>query len=463
MNPLFLLPLVSTLANAQPPPINSHKLGNGLEVLVAENHALPLVTIEIAVRNGAMTESPEYNGLSHLYEHMFFKANKVIPNQEAYMARLRELGMVFNGTTSIERVNYFFTTTTDHLPEAMAFMRDAIMYPLFDKTELEKERVVVTGEIDRNEANPHYHFIHTVMKHAFWKYPSRKDPLGNRKTVLSATPAKMRTIQKRYYIPNNSGLVITGDVKTPEINDIADQLYREWKPGPDPFKAFPPVQHPPIRRTEVVLVEQPVQTIGGVAVWHGPSVVGPSVPMTYPADLVGFALRESSSPFQKALVDSGACVHAGFDWSTEMTVGPISLRFEAEPEKVDACVQAAMAELPKMAHLEYFSEQDMANAARSAEVEQVLSREKPSEYAHNISFWWATAGLSYYQDYVENLKRVTRADIAKFFETYVLGKPFVLGVMLSPEMKKERHLDPGHFEKLLGLETRSARALEARP
>ena len=72
------------------------------------------------------------------------------------MARMRELGMVWNGTTNTERVNYFFTTTTDHFADAMVFMRDAIVSPLFDPKELERERVVVTGEIDRNEATPGY-------------------------------------------------------------------------------------------------------------------------------------------------------------------------------------------------------------------------------------------------------------------------------------------------------------------
>src|SRR5690606_20813464 len=99
----------------QPQPlIQRHTTPNGLEVLVVENHALPLVTIEVAVRNGAMTEPPELNGLSHLWEHMFFKANAVIPSQEAYMARVNELGIQFNGTTGTERVNYFFTTTKEH-------------------------------------------------------------------------------------------------------------------------------------------------------------------------------------------------------------------------------------------------------------------------------------------------------------------------------------------------------------
>src|SRR5688572_11319183 len=105
---------LATGRSTDPPKVERHVTANGLEVLVVENHALPLLTIEIAVRNGSFTEPPEYNGLSHLYEHMFFKANKVLPNQEAWLARSRELGLVWNGTTETERVNYFLTTTSDH-------------------------------------------------------------------------------------------------------------------------------------------------------------------------------------------------------------------------------------------------------------------------------------------------------------------------------------------------------------
>src|SRR4051812_1920451 len=63
------------------------KLPNGLEVVVIENHKVPLATIEIAVKNGAYTEGPEYSGLSHLFEHMFFKANKDYPTQELLLKR----------------------------------------------------------------------------------------------------------------------------------------------------------------------------------------------------------------------------------------------------------------------------------------------------------------------------------------------------------------------------------------
>src|ERR1700710_68671 len=71
------------------------KLDNGLEVVVIENHKVPLTTIEIAVKNGAYTEGPEYSGLSHLFEHMFFKANKDYPDQEKLLKRTQELGAIW--------------------------------------------------------------------------------------------------------------------------------------------------------------------------------------------------------------------------------------------------------------------------------------------------------------------------------------------------------------------------------
>jgi len=225
----FSVLLWAATAAAAPPPIQSHTLKNGLEVLVVEDHSLPLVTVEIAVKNGSMTEPPQYNGLSHLYEHMFFKANKVLPSQEAFMARRRELGLDFNDTTGTERVNYYFTTTSDHTDAALAFMRDAIESPLFNEVELKRERVVVTGEIDRNEANPYYHFMHQVDQRVWWKYPTRKDPLGARATVLATTPQMMRTIQHRYYVPNNAILGVTGDVQYDQVVSLLEKCFAGWK------------------------------------------------------------------------------------------------------------------------------------------------------------------------------------------------------------------------------------------
>jgi zinc protease len=260
----------------------------------------------------------------------------------------------------------------------------------------------------------------------------------------------MRTIQGRYYVPNNSALVITGDVDAAKIFARVDALFADWKKGADPFVKFPLVKHPPLPKSEVVLVEQPVTTFSGEIEWQGPSTVGPSVDLTYAADLLGTALGEPSSRFQKALVDSGACVHADLSWNTQRNVGPITVSFEAAPDKADACVSAIFAELPRIKEASYFSDEDLKNAAYSLEIGLVHEREKPSAYAHAITFWWTSAGLDYYRSYIDRVKQVTRADLGRFLDGFVLGKPFVFGAMLSPEMAK-KGLDRAHFEHLAGV------------
>ena len=448
-------------AAAQTPGYTEHVCKNGLVVIVAESHATPLVTVEIAFRNGSMTESPEYNGLSHLYEHMFFKANAVIPNQEAYLARLRQLGAEWNGTTNTERVNYFFTGPSAHTRELMEFMRDAVVSPLFDAKEFERERVVVTGEIDRNESNPFYHFFHEVSGHVWWKYPSYKDPLGRRATVLAATTDMMRTIQKRYYVPNNAALVVTGDVDAKRIFEMADSLYAKWERTEDPFRKYPLVVHPAIPKSETVLVEQPVRTVNMMMTWHGPSTVGPGSELTYAADLLGTAIAKPSSKFQRDLVDSGTCVRAGFSWFTQRNVGPVTLTLEALPEKATACAAAALAELPKMAQPDYLSAEERGNAALEVELDQLRGRERPSEYAHTLSFWWASAGLDYYRGYAANVRKAGPREIAAFLNTYVLGRPYVFGVMLSPEIEKAKALDKAKFDALLAQPSATAAAAAA--
>ncbi len=152
-------------------PVKDTVLANGLHVIVIENHAVPLVTVELDVRNGAFTQPPEYEGLAHLYEHMFFKANKTIPSQEKYLQRLRQLGASWNGTTSDEQVNYFVTVGVDSTRPALQFMEDAVRYPLFQMDELIRERPVVIGEFDRNEANPFFHLARGTDT-----FPAQWDP-----------------------------------------------------------------------------------------------------------------------------------------------------------------------------------------------------------------------------------------------------------------------------------------------
>jgi zinc protease len=92
-----------------------------------------------------------------------------------------------------------------------------------------------------------------------------------------------------------------------------------------------------------------------------------------------------------------------------------------------------MNDLKTMATPDYFTDEQLENAKIMLAINEQYGRERPSEYCHTVGYWWAVAGLDYYLTYVDNLKRVTRKDIATYLNTYVTGKPFVMGVLTSPD------------------------------
>jgi zinc protease len=440
----------ATATAARPPQqaqLVNRVLANGLEVIVLEDHAVPLVTIELAVKNGSYTEPPELNGLSHLYEHMFFKANRAIANAEDYLKTIGQLGIAYNGTTTTELVNYYFTTTSPNFRTALQFMRDASRYPLFEKGEFEREREVVIGEIDRNESNPFYYLNKEMTERMFFKYPSRKNPLGNRQTVSTATTDMMRLIQGRYYVPNNSALVVTGDVKPEEVFKLAQDLYGDWQKTPeDPFVKFPLVEHPPLPKSEASVVKQPVQNVIIDIGWEGPSI-GKDNPATYAADVFSFILRQPNSRFQRNLVDTGLVTGADLSYLTQRNVGPISLVAQTTPDKARAAVKALYNEVSHFNDKDYFTDEQLETAKGLLEADDLYSREKTDEYTHTLSFWWASTGLDYFRGYLGNLRRTTRSDINRYVSTYIQGKPHIGLALMSEEAQKQVQLTN---EELIG-------------
>jgi zinc protease len=418
----------------------NRQLPNGLEMIVVEDHSIPLVTCELAVRNGSFTEPPELNGLSHLYEHMFFKANRASVTGESYLNTIDQLGIIYNGQTQEELVNYYFTTTSPNLPIAMRFMRDAVRYPLFDERQFEQEREVVIGELDRHDSNP-FGFLQLEMNaRLFYKYSSRKSPGGNKQTVRGATTEMMRLIQGRYYVPNNSAIVVTGDVNPEAVFQLVQNMFGEWpRREKDPFVEFPLVEHPPLLKSEGAIIKQPVQNIIIELGWQGPSI-GKDDASTYAADVFSFILRQPNSRFQRALVDTGLVSAVNLGYYTQRNVGPINIIAQTTPEKARAAVRAIYNEVAHFNDRDYYTDDQLETAKALLEADDLFSREKLSDYTHTISFWWASTGIDYFRGYLSNLRRTKRADISRYVTTYIQGKPHVGLALLSEDAAKTSQL-----------------------
>jgi zinc protease len=437
---------------AAPAALATRTLPNGLQIVVFEDHSVPLVTVELAIRNGSLTETPELNGLSHLYEHMFFKTNRA--EGADYMKTIDQLGISYNGTTREEESEYFMTTTTPNFPVAMRFLRDAARYPAFDAQDFEQERQAVLGEIDRNQSNP-YGAINIVMnQRLFYQFPTRKNPLGTRETVKAATTDLMRVIQGRYFVPQNAAVIVTGDASPDAAFLAAQELFSDWPRRPrDPFDEFPLVEHPPLKDSEAAILKGPVQTVVVEVGWQGPSV-GKDDISTYAADVFSFILRQPNSRFQRKLVDSGLVTAASLGYYTQRNVGPINLLMQTSPDRVREAIRTAYDELAHFTDPDYFTNEELESAKTILESEDLFDREKPSEYAHTISFWWASAGLDYFRGYLPRLRAISRADIVRYVTTYVQNKPHVGLALLSEEAAKASGLTE---DDLIGPRSRPVR------
>ncbi len=436
---VLLLQVMAGFAQSYlPPNVFLKTLTNGLQVLVLEDHSVPLVTIEIAVKNGSYTEPPEFNGLSHLYEHMFFKANKEYSSQEAFMERLKELGIVFNGTTNTERVNYFFTLPSFNLVEGLNFMNAAIQYPKFDSVEMKKENVVVNGEFRRAESNP-YFTLHIAMNHHLWgDLFSRKNVIGNHDVILSATPAKMEAIKNKYYWPNNSLLTVAGDVDHNEVFNAVEKIMGSWKAsGFDPFEKYPIPEFQPLQKTDYFIVTDENAKVPAINItWIGPNTRD-DISATYAADIFSKILNQHSSKLSKALLDSGLATGMNFGYLTQKYGGTITMSISPNPDKIKECLAAVKKQIAMFDEDDYFTDQQLATAKRQKEISQIRQKEVTPAYVHMLSFWWCSASLQYYFTYLDNLKKVTRTDIQHYVRKYITGKPYCAGLLINSEMKEK--------------------------
>ena len=447
---LFILLTCATITAAAQPRLPENyfwkKLDNGLEVVVIENHRVPLATIEIAVKNGAYTEGPEYSGLSHLFEHMFFKANRDYPDQEKFIRRTEELGAIWNGTTGVERVNYYFTFDKDSLDAGLRFMNAAMRFPIYRPEDMQKERPVVDGEFQRNESNPGFQLWIESQKKLWGDLYTRKVAIGEHDIINSATPEKMMIIRDKYYHPNNSILVITGDVDHNKAFGLAQKIWGDWpNSGFDPHEKYPIPDFKPLNTSTFFIKESSIaQTPFIMMDWQGPEYRNDSAFTLY-ADLFSTVLGLNSSKWQQALVDKGLATVAGLNYGTTRYVGDINVFIVPNPNKLKECYQEVINQVNHFSDPDYITEDQLQTAKEVFYRNEIRNNEKPSTLGSQLTFWWASTSLNYFTDYVPNLMKVTRQDLTRFVNKYIKDKPFVAGMIINADMNKK--FNPGEYFK----------------
>ncbi len=424
---ILFVPLILAASAAE---FETKLLENGLTVIVSPDNTSPVVTICIAVKTGATCEIPETNGLAHFYEHMFFKGNEALPDQTAYNRRMGELGIIQNGTTSAEKVQYFITLGSENFQEGLEFMYDAISSPLFDQEEMEREREVIMNEYDRGLTSPFHNLYLAQEEVIYTNAPWRQSPIGVPEVIQAAAPHAMHSFQEHYYTPDNSALIITGDVGYEEAFRLAEEQFRDWKyGGSSNYDSLPVLIS--IERDTTVFVDSPSGAGYVSVVYEGPSI-STDPGDSYPADVWGSYLSLMSREFYTDLVTNGPFINVYGSYYTQRFSPSITFAGMVPPDRAEEALDLLLEEIQQLQSPDYYDEEGILLAKEDLYRHRILAEETSRDVAvESMPFWWVVAGsLDYYVTYQDSLDAVEPSDINEFLETWITGKPRAAFVMM---------------------------------
>src|SRR5712691_4456551 len=224
--------------------ITEYQLDNGLRVLLYPDNSQSKVTVNLTVLVGSRHEGYGETGMAHLLEHMVFKGT---PRHPHVPKSLQEHGAQFNGSTSVDRVNYFetLTATDENLEFALDLEADRMVNSYIKREDLDSEMTVVRNEFERGENSPSRVLDERISSAAYNWHNYGKSTIGNRTDIERVPVENLRAFYKKFYQPDNIVLVVAG--KFDESKGLA--LVQKY------FGAIPR----PTRKLDTTWTEEPAQ------------------------------------------------------------------------------------------------------------------------------------------------------------------------------------------------------------
>ncbi len=199
--------------------IHEYSLPNGMQVLLFPDSAQARVTVNVTYRVGSMHENYGETGMAHLLEHLLFKGT---PDHPDIPGDFAERGMAFNGTTWLDRTNYFesFEPTEDNLDWALRMEADRMVNSFIAYEDLQSEFSVVRNEMERGENSPGRMLDQRIRAAAFEWHNYGKSTIGARSDVEGVDIGRLQAFYRMYYQPDNATLIVAGDFDPGEAAEI---------------------------------------------------------------------------------------------------------------------------------------------------------------------------------------------------------------------------------------------------
>ncbi|MGH7544658.1 MAG: M16 family metallopeptidase, partial [Gemmatimonadota bacterium] len=228
-------------------PFEERTLGNGLRVIVQEDHTAPVVAVHVMYHVGSKHEKRGRSGFAHLFEHLLFQGSEHVGDDKIF-EYVQNAGGTLNGTTWFDRTNYFETLPSNALELGLWLESDRMGF--FESTitqrKLDNQRDVVKNERRQAYENRPYGLaVETILRLAYpERHPYRHPTIGYMEDLDAATVEDVRAFFRAHYTPNNAVLVLAGDVTVDRGFKQVERYFGELKAGPAPRSVTAPVPPP---------------------------------------------------------------------------------------------------------------------------------------------------------------------------------------------------------------------------
>ncbi|MCP4870417.1 MAG: insulinase family protein [Proteobacteria bacterium] len=217
-------------------PYEMYELPNGLEVILSEDHATPVVHVEVWYHVGSKDEVQGRSGFAHLFEHLMFNGSEHWDDE--YFAPLQPYGARINGSTNTERTNYFETVPSNVTERALWLEADRMgwLLPALTVEKLDNQRDVVRNERRQNYEIRPYAKSRKALAEAMYPpmHPYHRLTIGTHEDLEAATLDDVKGFFTEWYVPNNATLTVVGDFDSAEVKGWIEQYFGPIPGGPQP-------------------------------------------------------------------------------------------------------------------------------------------------------------------------------------------------------------------------------------
>jgi zinc protease len=255
-------------------PFSRHRLDNGLTVILHEDHACPIVAVNVWYHVGSKNEVPGRTGFAHLFEHLMFEGSA--HHDRGYFHPLQEAGALLNGSTSTDRTNYWEVVPTNAFELALWMESDRMghLLPALTDAKFENQRDVVLNERRQNYENRPYGFAVMATVAALYPpdHPYHWLTIGSADDLRASTIDEAREFFGRFYHPGNASVAVAGDIGAGEALSLIEDYFGDIPPGPEVAPVEREASLPSDRR---LLLDDRVELPRIYLAWHSPPMYAP--------------------------------------------------------------------------------------------------------------------------------------------------------------------------------------------